>query len=758
MLALAAMIGALFAAFPSASAQTPGDVNSTSGVCLVTDVANTYGLFYDSNEDDTIDNTDDQVGVYDAGYDSDDATAGIQPGYRPVSTSLCKVGEDDAAPTRLAGSFSITPNGTQSPTIAYLAPSVVVSAIGEVEAGSSVGVQAYVKNGHQGVTYTWVSSDAETGVSLVGEPTAAPTWTDATIADVEGVGTVIVPPSASGSYTVTVSVSSGTDDAISYLVGEAEISVGDAPAEAVTNLDTASLSLGNATPDDPKTTVSEAVAETGSAPADDDSDTAGIWLKLEVLNSEGEASSNSGLSQVLVSGFGGKLSIHASDAGGNPVAGAFGDDAGTPDTNEGETNHSATLNTAADVKNVMFIKVQKADGKPGKVTVFARVIGSDDSTEVSNSVTLTFTGAAADIEVSDANDRLAQKGDSITFEVTGADTADGAGTVAASQITASLLDADGDPAENLTVSDAQAFNDKNGNGEQDDGENDIDTKVIITVASSATKAADAGRYEMQVLLNGSDKTKQTVAFTVSGPAANIELTASPESATERGELVDLTAKVTDADGTEVPDDTTVTFSVTPGGGVALISDGKDDTKDGVATATLGVSGGGTTFVYAVAGDARGTLTFVSTAGQVEAAQMTVAASVTLAEVEADLSHGDSVTVTAMVADADGNAVPNGTLVTFSLAGGGTLFSPRTVGTIDGNVSADIVNLTDDIWVRAFSGTASSGTQQVSVESESEETARLAQEAEDARIADAEQAAADAADDAAAEADKAATAA
>ena len=738
---LIALIAAMFVAWGATQAQTSavGNVSASSGWCLLNTTPDPDAHQLSSTRDSftaltvtVADEPDDDPNDLDSG------TAGIQ---HAISCSAANVNMH----------VSVAPNGSRFPAVTYNTHEVVVSFGTSPRAGTSTVISAYVKSPLAGASYT---APAAALLATVSPPNSGAAITDSASGDVAADGAISIDPAAptqirsltllstaSGEFLVTVNALYATG--ARNVNGTKSVTVGETAAVADTKVASATLALDYVDYDTLTTTRNEAIPESDTKPAGANGN---IWLKLTIANSLGDPAENTDLDSVTVFAPNATLGLYTANAAGTqriiPVA-QLGSD-GLHVVSRSETDTPGT----EEVTKTMYVRISSTS--PTQTSVYAQINGKVRS----NSVDLTFTGPAASIEVSEASKTLSSKsgnaeGAGITFTVTAKDAADNEGVaLLTNQVNLRVLDADGERvASNPTAAKAQ--------GKKADGSAD-NTKVIVTITTSATKAAASGEYTLEATLGSNQKTTQTATFNVAGPPANIELSADPESADEPGTAT-LTAVVTDEAGVSVADGTMVKFSAL-GGGASLITAADVATKDGQATAKLGVTGPGSTIVYATSGEAADELTFVSTAGQVEAAQVAVAATVTLADVEAELSYGDSVTVTATVADEDGNAVPNGTLVTFTVHGGGTLFSPRTVGTIDGNASADIVALSDDVWVRAFSGTASSGTMQIAVESAAEEAARVAQEEEDARVADAEDAAADAAATAAAEAEKASDAA
>ena len=270
------------------------------------------------------------------------------------------------------------------------------------------------------------------------------------------------------------------------------------------------------------------------------------------------------------------------------------------------------------VGSVVKFTVSKATA--GTVDVQVTMIGGAAGTASSETITLTFAGTADAIAVGSASNNLAQKDGAITFEVTATDEGGNAAEVNANAITTVLKDSEGNTPQNLTVSDAQKFTDSNANGEMDADEKYVDTAVIVTVESDPNNNAEAGHYTVEVLLNNDASTEQVGSFTVVGGAANVDV--SSESAMVAvGDIITLTATVTDADGNAVTNpaatETNVDFSTAGAlklAGFRADSNGvvKKATKDGVAEAKFVVTNGsGTAVILVNSGSATGT-TSVST--------------------------------------------------------------------------------------------------------------------------------------------------
>ena len=294
------------------------------------------------------------------------------------------------------------------------------------------------------------------------------------------------------------------------------------------------------------------------------------------------------------------------------------------DANE---NHEDSIKTFVEEERVAGDEVGAlqvfavSSDTPGTITVRATVIGPSGS-QSTESLDLVFTGDAETISLGEPNDRLGQNGDEIEIEVTAVDAGGNAAHLDAASITASIVNAEGNPAANLSVSDAQKVDDK-GTADDESDDETIATAVIVTVSSTdvANVKADRGVYTLKVRLNNDAETEQSVDVTVVGATDAIELAADPAGGANFGDIITVTATLTDEDGNPVADGTTVDFSVTPGTGLAHIGASADDveTKDGAATSKYAVVGEGVSVVSAVADDSgvSGVVVIMSSVGRAE---------------------------------------------------------------------------------------------------------------------------------------------
>ena len=310
-------------------------------------------------------------------------------------------------------------------------------------------------------------------------------------------------------------------------------------------------------------------------------------------------------------------------------------------TSEGGTWIGAGLDAATTVSAVpaanrgAVYHFSVTAGKAAKVTVEV------DAGPAEGSIELTFTGGAASLAIGDASDVLARSGDAYTmakpgndgnddgdftddgdtapvpaveggiiFEVTASDKAGNSVDLAPGAVTAvKITDSDG---KDVTSS----FN--TDNEMQKAGSSQV---VQVRVGTKSTKVA-AGEYTAEVSLTEVNDSKVSAMFSVADVADDVSLSASAMTSEMIGDVITVTATVTDANGNPVADGTDVDFDVSSSTGLAGIGKGHGandtvDTVGGMASVKYAVVGHGTSVVSATAGGATGVVVIESTAGMVE---------------------------------------------------------------------------------------------------------------------------------------------
>ena len=262
-----------------------------------------------------------------------------------------------------------------------------------------------------------------------------------------------------------------------------------------------------------------------------------------------------------------------------------------------------------------------------------------DAGPAEGSIELTFTGGAMSLSIADASDVLARSGDAydptgddngtpsnaaddkpteggIIFEVTASDKAGNSVDLATGDVTAvKITDSDG---KDVTSS----FN--TDNEMQKAGSSQV---VQVRVGTKSTKVA-AGEYTAEVSLTEVNDSKVSAMFSVADVPDDVSLSASAMTSEMIGDVITVTATVTDASGNPVADGTDVDFDVSSSTGLAGIGKGHGandtvDTVGGMASVKYAVVGHGTSVVSATAGGATGVVVIESTAGMVEPEAMPV---------------------------------------------------------------------------------------------------------------------------------------
>ena len=395
----------------------------------------------------------------------------------------------------------------------------------------------------------------------------------------------------------------------------ADLNGATANAEGVSNVtDTITLTIGEAGTGLAAASLSAANVKGDPAAPSRDADAAPdatnkrfgstIYLVVSSTNSLGNAANPADVNQVIVFAVGAEV-----------------------DGEENSKTFSEDDDTAGDDIDASQV-VAISRSTPGTVDVSATVIGPGGDV-TSNTLTLVFSGDAETLSLGDPDDQLGQQGDSITVELTAVDEAGNPAAINPLQTTSvKLLDADGETADNVSASEAQKIDTKGTDDTEDD--DPIPTVVVITIASDPNEKADTGAYTLEVMLGS--KSTATVDFEIVGGTANVEVEASASSSDTIGDVITVTASLTDEAGNPVIDGTEVNFSASANTGLAAIGSNHANTnaadedsngpltKDGSASVKFAVVGAGTSVVSATAGDtgATGVAVVISTAGMADA--------------------------------------------------------------------------------------------------------------------------------------------
>lgn len=630
---LAALIGAMLVALPPARAQTAPECVANPDITLGIGEACTIEVAK-VNEDAIVANSDDNSiarAVFDAGTVT---ITGVTIGEADVFVG--NFGTDTAYDNNenshvLHETFAVR-------VLGFAIKSLTVSGDSDntVKAGAQVTVTATLRsaltdNGNSAVRLTVPT----TGLSIQavndsGDPIDGTTQQQTKGAAAAG-GTqtltflVNTAGAPNGEYTLTFTASADSDFATTpTATGDGTVAsaqrnqqvtqtltliVGDPGA----GLASATLSLGNASPDLPYTDNDETTPETGTQPASDGD----IKLVIEAFDSLGGKANSGAINQIIVIAPGGSItSTHNTGAGTDEV----------PITASGSS--SATLNevdvatgdpAVGDVGQKTVITVAKSNGQPGTVTVHAIVSGPGGAA-TTETVTLTFSGPPTSLSVADSTESL------LSVNVDGDDAGSEPDTDTI-KLLVTAEDASGNNTEPPTSGVSIVITDpdgkRQGQGVIERAGPDLDAgKYYITLGGTGSGASPlkAGTWTVTVT---SGKLSDTATFTVAGGAADVAVTASATSSNTIGDVITVTATVSDKDGNEVSDGTSVRFDVSTNTGLAAIGTGHSGkaTKDGSASVKYAVVGEGHSVISATAGGATGVIVIDSTAGGADSEAM-----------------------------------------------------------------------------------------------------------------------------------------
>ena len=538
--------------------------------------------------------------------------------------------------------YTISPNGTEEPTVTEAKPSVLLllsDQDGIVPDGSDLAVHALFSNWETADSVADVEMDVDSGliidwVRVSGVFTGdrndedhVVNFTDLAAASLDypargrafelNVHTVTIPEGTpEGEYTISARIiwdtddagdqrgmnSDGTDNDDEIMVVTRMFTVGDA-GDTVGSV---KLALGNQKEDNPLTTVNERKAESGAAPAEGGD----IWLKASVMTSIDGPTNKPDIKSITFIAPGAELEVYDDgtfsggvlvDAKGKLLEGGGG--AAAPDE-LGDGTNSVQI-TGSDVENAVWVKVTKDDEKPGMVDIYALVVG-DGSSATSETVTLTFTGSGTVLVLGDA--APATVGEMTEFSVEAEDANGNEAKI--NQLAFTVADADGEAVSGTHVKVTQGNTGDSTEKASDDDPNEI--AGIVTIGPKA----EPGVYTITVTLAGVAASATTTEITVTGKAANVELEASATEV-ELNDIVTATATITDKSGALVADGTKVTWGTFGALKLTLIG-GATETKDGEAKASFGVSSGsGGAQITAISGDGVGSIA-VSAAAEEDA--------------------------------------------------------------------------------------------------------------------------------------------
>ena len=339
-------------------------------------------------------------------------------------------------------------------------------------------------------------------------------------------------------------------------------------------------------------------------------------LQLRILNEGGKPSARNSVSSIVMRTTIGTLTSNINDGTTNSD-GCVGTGALTCQVLVSSLN---TTNSG----NIVFTLASPANNKAGTAQVTGSVVNSRGEVLPIGTLSVIFTGTASGISVSEPSSSILNKTtpandnrDQLTVSVSAADSAGQPALVPERSRSFTLRDPDNN---RITSPSASTINvewplQTTGTSPTDARDAQGNLQARITVGAAAASALKTGEYTLEIRAGG---LRDSVTFTVAGEAANIEV-ASSESDYRPNDQFTLTATVTNADGSTVPDGTPVDFTV----GAAVTGQNKivqlrkdAGTRNGEAKATYVVIAEGRAWVTVTSGNGNGI--WIDTVGQAAA--------------------------------------------------------------------------------------------------------------------------------------------
>ena len=337
-------------------------------------------------------------------------------------------------------------------------------------------------------------------------------------------------------------------------------------------------------------------------------------LQLRILNEGGKPSARNSVSSIVMRTNLGTLKSNIDD-GEATDDGCVGTGALTCQVLVSSLN---TTNSG----NIVFTLSAPANKKAGTAQVTGSVVNSRGEVLPIETLTVTFVGTASTISVSEPSSSILNVGttddnrDQLTLSVSAADSAGQRARVPTTSQNFTLRDPDNNrvSASDSTINVEWPLQ-TTGDSPTDARDARGNLQARITVGAAAASALKTGEYTLEIRAGG---LRDSQTFIVAGEAANVEVVSS-ESDYAPNEQFTLTATVTNADGSTVPDGTPVVFSVgSEIAGQAKIVQlrARTNTKGGEASATYVVIAQGRAWVTVTSGNGNGI--WIRTVGQAAA--------------------------------------------------------------------------------------------------------------------------------------------
>ncbi len=339
-------------------------------------------------------------------------------------------------------------------------------------------------------------------------------------------------------------------------------------------------------------------------------------LQLRILNEGGKPSARNSVSSIVMRTNIGTLTSNIDDGEAGAGDGCVGTGALTCQVQVSSLN---TTNSG----NIVFTLNSPANNKAGTAQVTGSVVNSRGEVLSIDTLTVVFVGTASAISVSEPTSSILNVNttgndnrDRLDVSVSAADSAGQRAQVPTGSRNKTLRGPDNN---RVTLSDSgiqvewPLMNDAATPAPILDANNNLQARISVGAAEASP--LKTGEYTLEIRAGG---LRDSVTFTVAGEAANIEVVSS-ESEYRPNDQFTLTATVTNADGSTVPDGTMVAFTVgSEVAGQAKIVQlrGPSGTKNGEASARYVVIAEGRAWVTVTAGNGNGI--WIDTVGQAAA--------------------------------------------------------------------------------------------------------------------------------------------
>ena len=322
-------------------------------------------------------------------------------------------------------------------------------------------------------------------------------------------------------------------------------------------------------------------------------------LQLRILNANGQPAGRGSVGSIAMRTNLGRLTSNIPDgeANNDGCVGTGARNCQAPVSGLGTANSG----------NIVFTLSAPADNQAGTAQVTGLVVNSDGETLPIGTLTVSFAGAASTLSLSEPSSSMLNMAateandnrDQLTLSVLAADAGGQRAEVPERARAASVRDPDG---KRVALSDSGIavvwpLVDEDG-ADVRDGQGNLQARIMV--GAEAESALQTGEYTLEVRAGGLKASKR---FIVAGEATDIEVVSS-SSAYGPNEEFTLTAMVTNADGSTVPDGTPVSFTTSTAatGRTRIVQlSAPQGTKNGQSSATYLVVAEGRAWVTVSSG-------------------------------------------------------------------------------------------------------------------------------------------------------------